>query len=332
VGEVAEGTGASRRRRALAGAGAHLAVALVSLVVAEIGLRLINFRDLRDGYRAGYEKVFRYDAELGWSPVPNSVGQFFGSRTINIQHNSLGLRDVEPGPPSPHTVLVIGDSLTWGYDVEASDRFTELLRRDLASVRIVNAGVPGYGTDQEYLLLQRIWSALAPDVVVLIFCTSNDRDDNSTNRRYGGYLKPYFAQAADGQWGFRGQPVPWSRFTYFNENALVHNVWLARVAVAAYAQVRYPAVSVPDPTERLVGMVSEWVESHGGKFLVGMQDHEPQLEAFLQGQGIHYTTMDGAQSYDGMHWTPSGHAVVASRLKALLVSAGVIDPSQVSAN
>jgi lysophospholipase L1-like esterase len=301
------------------------AIMLATLAVTEVALRVIDFRDLRDSYGRGYPLVFKHDPELGWAPMPNSSGEFHGSRAISIAHNSLGLRDVELGPDPRPTVMVVGDSLVWGYDAQADERFTELLRHQLPNLRIVNAGIPGYGTDQEYLLLRRLWDTIRPDVVVLVFCTRNDRDDNATNLRYGGYLKPYLAQAPDGEWLFAGQPVPWSRFAYFNENALVHNLWVARAAVSAFVQLRYPAITVPDPTERLVGMMRDFVTAHAAKFLVGLQMHEPQIEAFLQEHNIRYTSFDGARSYDGVHWTPDGHAVVASRLTQLLQATAVAD-------
>ena len=45
--------------------------------------------------------------------------------------------------------MFVGDSFVWGYDVEASERFTELLRDEFPGIRIVNAGVNAYGTDQD---------------------------------------------------------------------------------------------------------------------------------------------------------------------------------------
>ena len=69
------------------------------------------------------------------------------------------------------------------------------------------AGVSGFGTDQEYLLLQKLWPKVKPAVVVLIFCTDNDRDDNRSNIRYEGYQKPYFMLTAQGSLVLAGQPV-----------------------------------------------------------------------------------------------------------------------------
>jgi len=304
----------------------QLLIVVVTLAAIELLLRVIDLRELRDGYGRGYAVVHRHDPELGWFPIPNSAGEFVGSRTISIAHNSLGLRDIEHARTDRPTIALVGDSFVWGYDVEANERFTDLLRAELPAVEIVNVGVNGYGTDQEYLLLDRIWSALWPAVVVLNFTTSNDRDDNSSNMVSDGYYKPYLAQTADGSWRFLGLPVPRSRQSYFTENPLVRNLWLARLAVTGYIHLRHPQVAVPDPTERLVGMMRDMVESRGAKFLVGLQFGDAKLEAFLRAQEIRYTSFDGADSYrvQGNHWTPKGHALVADRIKALLSEAGVV--------
>ena len=102
-------------------------------------------------------------------------------------------------------------------------------------------------------------------MVVLIFCTQNDRGDNSTNIRYEGYQKPYFATASDGSLVLQGQPVPKSRLQYIKEDWLVRNLWLARLVAASYVGVRYPLLYVPDPTERLVSTIRDFVEANGGR-------------------------------------------------------------------
>ncbi len=310
-----------RWRGFLCAALTQLAVILVTLAATELVLRLIDLRFLRDGARPGYEFVYRYDRDLGWAPVPNASAEFTGSRTVSVKNNSIGLRDIEHDRGGRPRILFIGDSFTWGFDVETRDRFTEILRQKLPQATIVNAGVPGYGTDQEYLLLEKIWDAVKPDIVVLIYCSDNDRADNSTNMRYDGYYKPYLAQAPDGRWAFRGQPVPKSRRVYFVDNWLVRNLWLARVAVSAWVQVAVPRIYVPDPTERLVAMMRDLVVARGARFLVGVQsaEHDRRISPFLDAQGIPNTSFDGAESFAdfGWHWTPKGQAYVADTLLAL---------------
>ena len=204
------------------------------------------------------------------------------ARTIHAQHNSLGFRDMEFQRDGRPRMLFIGDSFVWGVDSEVGARFTDLLRSRIASHQIVNAGVSGYGTDQEYLLLQWIWTVIEPSVVVLIFCTDNDRLDNGTNIRYDGYQKPYFATAPDGALVLRGQPVPRSRQLYIRDDWLVRHLWLARLATFAYVEIAHPQVFVPDPDRAdplRIRSVGSGRSLRMGNFHIGegSQTREPQM-------------------------------------------------------
>ena len=90
--------------------------------------------------------------------------------------------------------------MVWGLDAEVGERFTDLLQHELPQHRMVNAGVLGFGTDQELLLVQKVWNRLMPRVVVLTFSNDNDRDDNTSSFRYHTNYKPYFVQVAEGEW------------------------------------------------------------------------------------------------------------------------------------
>ena len=301
----------------------QLSLVVVTLVVAEAVLRFVDLRYLRP-YPAGAQRVYNYDAELGWFPVPNSDVTFTGLRTVKVHHNSLGLRDIEHDTAPKPTVAFVGDSFVWGYDAEQDERFTEVLRAKMPAQRIVNAGVTAYGTDQEYLLLRRIWERLNPNVVVLMVCTDNDRKDNQTNIRYDGIYKPYFAMSPSGG-EFKGVPVPRSRRLYFAENWLARNSLVFRALVSAYVFLAHPPVTVADPTERLIAMMKEFVESKGAKFLVGLQYRDASLEDALRALNVPFTSFDGAEHEpsDGEHWTPKGHQLVAERLMTLLSENGI---------
>ena len=157
---------------------------------------------------------------------------------------------------------------------------------------------------------------------MLIYCAQNDRLDDTTNIRYEAYHKPYFATQPDGSAVLMGQPVPRSRLLYFKDHPVVRNVLLARLAVDVYERVRYPQVSVPDPTEKLVGMIRDFVEANGGKFLVGIQYHDEAMVRYLEANRIPFAKLEGADFYRdvgfGPHWTPEGHQVVAERILDLL--------------
>src|SRR5271154_1691548 len=135
---------------ALRSAGVAMLIALATLAAIEIVLRLADLRVLREG-ASERSLTYRYDAELGWAPVPNSSSVVTTARTIHARHNSLGFRDIELERDVRPRMLFIGDSFLWGVDAEASERFTDLLRSRISNYAIVNAGVSGYGTDQEYI-------------------------------------------------------------------------------------------------------------------------------------------------------------------------------------
>jgi hypothetical protein len=316
-----------RFREALRTAGISLGMALLTLAALEVVLRVADFRMLREG-TTERSLSYRYDPELGWAALPNSDSVGSNVRTIHVHHNSLGLRDREFSFDGRPTMLFLGDSFVWGLDAETDERFTELLKPRVAGYKILSAGVSGYGTDQEYLLLKRLWAKVQPAVVVLIFCTQNDRLDNSTNIRYEGYQKPYFEIAADGALVLNNVPVPKSRLQYIREDWWVRNLWLGRLVTASYVGVRYPLVTVPDPTERLVSKMREFVEANAAKFLVGLQYRDEQLIRHLEASKIPFVTFDGADFYPGegagAHWTPEGHKFVAARVLELLSANNVV--------
>ena len=317
---------ASRVREAFLSAG----IMLATLVALEVVLRVADFAELRDTLSTR-SLAYDYDSELGWMPSPNSSGIIETFRTTHYKHNSLGLRDEEFTLDAKPTIMFLGDSFVWGLDSEANERFTELLKPAIPDHKILAAGVSGYGTDQEYLLLRRLWPKVRPAIVVLIFCAQNDRLDNTTNRSYFFYYKPYFATQANGSLKLMGQPVPRSHLLYYKDTWLVRNLWLARLATDAYVHIRYPRLSVPDPSEKLVAKMREFVEGNGGKFLVGIQYHDAALVSYLEANNIPFVGLEGAPHYTqggfGPHWTPEGHRFVANRILGLLSANHIIQPA-----
>ena len=302
-----------------------LAVMAGLVGATELVLRALDVPALRPTpleMRAGY----LHDPELGWMPAPHSTKRQTASRTVTLKHNSLGLRDIEFVPGAGPTVLFLGNSFVYGIEVEAEERFTERLRSDLRGVRIVNAGIPGYGTDQEYLLLRRLWPHIRPTMVVLLF-GGNDRAATTTNFLYQAF-KPYLANVA-GEWQFRGLPVPRSAAHVVHTNWFARHFALVRLAVLASPSTRRHEHAMPDRSEQLVSMMRDLVHARGATFLVGLETPDAAMEAFLNRQRIPHTTLHDADAYPawGRHWTPAGHLMVAERLEGLLAQAGLPPPA-----
>jgi lysophospholipase L1-like esterase len=101
-----------------------------------------------------------------------------------IVSNARGFRSVEPPPPEKPAdelrILCIGDSVTFGFNVDQADSFPERLQAALRarhpdrSIRVINAGTPGWSWLQGLRFLEREGVALRPDVVVMAH-GANDR-------------------------------------------------------------------------------------------------------------------------------------------------------------
>lgn len=208
-----------------------------ALIVFEIGLRVAGYRAIYEMYSKP-SQFWRHDPLLGWSQEPSASGAYVGPRPwpiefrANVSINSLGLR----GPELPEKadgelrVLFLGDSMVVGFEVEYEQTYVALLADQLSQrlgrpVRTINAGVRGYGTDQNYLYFVERGRALGPDVVV-VFHSGNDPTDNTTlhetRRPFGkGVLIP----EAD---GLRRVGIPVPRYPMCEEVTLGAEYQIAR--------------------------------------------------------------------------------------------------------
>jgi lysophospholipase L1-like esterase len=104
---------------------------------------------------------------------------------IPVGTNNLGLRDDEDYQPDAGgdtlRILLLGDSLVFGAGVPFEETMGERLEGILAArapdqtVQVMNWGVPGYGQEQERLLLEALEAdAYQPDLILVLITTSND--------------------------------------------------------------------------------------------------------------------------------------------------------------
>lgn len=296
-----------------------LATTAFCLAIAEVTIRFA-FGDRLNILQDERNLTYRYDSLLGWFPLENSSKQYKGNRLIDVEHNSRGFRDKEHIVSSNSRILFLGDSFVWGYDVEQSERFTEKLDGAFSGWSVYNLGVSGYGTDQEYLLLEENYDYYKPDIVFLVFCTDNDELDNTRNSRYGGYYKPYFVVNKEGL-ELKGTPVPKSENHFLVEHNVLARSYLARLIVKRYFEFTSPPyLELESPTHEIISSIYELSISKGFQFVVGLQERSPQLESFLSDKKIPYVTLSNPYRYasHGNHWTPRGHTFVAERISSFL--------------
>ena len=103
--------------------------------------------------------------------------------TYHVAINADGFRgETVPRARTPGVARIafVGDSSTFGWDVDAPETFAAraggLLAREGLAVEVLNAGVPGYSTHQGRTFLEKSVAAYRPDVVVLSFARNDEVD------------------------------------------------------------------------------------------------------------------------------------------------------------
>lgn len=291
----------------------------ICLVIAEVGLRTLMAKELSI-VTSERTLAYEYHETLGWFPIPNSSKVYNLTTTINLHHNSRGFRDIEHEVDEKPGILFLGDSFTWGYDVEAEERFTDKLRDSLDGWNVFNLGVSGYGTDQQLLLLKEQYDFYKPEIIFVVFCYDNDRLDNSMNIRYTNYYKPYYK--SDGpDLELHGVPVPKSESYYFNKYPILTRSYILRLVTRSYYRQKNPGLSLnEDPTHELYTEIKKFADAKGARLMVGLQKRDTELETHLSSLEVPYIdlTNDMTFNFSGRHWTPEGHDEVASRILGLI--------------
>jgi lysophospholipase L1-like esterase len=162
----------------------------------------------------------------GWGHTPNASG--WAQRCVAgkpewrayTSINSLGLRDREIpyAPRPPFRILVLGDSFTAGLQVAQDRTFVKLLESALdagappaSRVEVLNAGVSGWGTDNELLYYRAEGWKYRADLVLLVFNTGNDvMEDSPALLAVSPFPypdKPHFV-LEDGRLRLRHFPLP----------------------------------------------------------------------------------------------------------------------------
>ncbi len=152
--------------------------------VAGLGLVELVLRAFVPAMAAGSAARFTLDPDLIYRLQPDNVVTWSSVEFTETSHtNALGLRGAALGPKAEGTqrLVAIGDSFTYGHGVQDDETYPAVVERLLRArghdVEVVNAGVPGYSTDQAYTWALRDGLALAPDLLLVgVHCS--DVSDN----------------------------------------------------------------------------------------------------------------------------------------------------------
>lgn len=152
-----------------------------------------------------------YDRYLGWKLAPGWQGGH-RHKDFNVRYstNAYGFRGKFDAPGGGKVrYAVVGDSFTFGLGVNDADTYVSHLNTTAPGGELyMNFGIPGYSTDQEYLLLRRRVFDFSPHVVVLVTYLGNDLFDNQLPfPLQADHAKPYF-ELSSGKLVPKNSPVP----------------------------------------------------------------------------------------------------------------------------
>jgi len=169
------------------------------MLVLEIALRVV-----------GYSEPVWYqpDARLGWRLRPWLAAPHRQEGRSFVRVNAEGMRDREhiaDKEVDVYRIAVLGDAYAEARQVEREQAFWALLPAELAAcgfrgskrIEVLNFGIAGYGTAQEYLMLESTAIRYQPDLVLLQFANGDDVRNNSFALE-PDKERPFFMSGRDG--------------------------------------------------------------------------------------------------------------------------------------
>lgn len=171
------------------------AVVFVYLAIVEVAVRYV----VDDGMQYDLEmwkyakalKRISEDPGIGHEHRPGTAARLMG---VDVSINATGQRDrnfTQPKPEGTFRIMMLGDSLTFGWGVPqqqtVAKRLEALLNGQQPDVRyeVVNAGVGNYNAGMSSQWMRARGMAFEPDLVIFNYSFN---DAESTPRREGGGL------------------------------------------------------------------------------------------------------------------------------------------------
>ena len=122
--------------------------------------------------------------EIGHEHKPNARAHLMG---VDVEINAQGLRDddlLASVPKDAVRILMLGDSVTFGWGVSADATMSAVMERELSefegrSIDVINAGVGNYNTAMEVEYFLHRGQAFNPNIVVLNYFI-NDAEPTPT--------------------------------------------------------------------------------------------------------------------------------------------------------
>jgi hypothetical protein len=150
-------------------------------------------------------QLFSYHPVIGYRFIPGIRARVrHESGGYNVRCNRAGFRCEHEVTPKPKEgvfrVLLFGDSFTAGDGVSNQHRFGDVLEQKISGIEVLNFGLPGSGTDQQYLAFEEYAKGI--EYHLLLICpfvenierivASHRKTVNFADGKLVERAKPYF--------------------------------------------------------------------------------------------------------------------------------------------
>jgi hypothetical protein len=324
----------------LIGCGLTCASLLLVLLVLEAGLRFKHW---------AAPSHIAWDDTLGWRTAGNHVfegtlhdasGAAYPVRRTTDEHGFRMAGNLDSGRPR---LLVLGDSFTYAKDVSDDETYFARLGEAL-DVEVFAYGCEGFGTLQEYMVLDAHLDRIQPDFILWQFCwndviNNSEELERASNQNNNGWRRPYWRDGAV----VYATPKPFGalRHAAVRHSRLLHSIQV-RLSNLLYDPER-PTVEnaireegrehpgLQQASSATQAVLAQAVKRAGDvpilSFSVSLfEPLNDEMRSILDSVGITYIpgvaeAVEGAaangtvvKAADNTHWNPRGHALAAKIL------------------
>ena len=197
----------------------NLITFFVSFVILFDGLEMVAYviKFSRDGE---FRSKTSYDKRVSWKPTENfSVKRMTkdaGGEPYRVRYSTVenGFREWGKIDTDKPRVFFLGDSFTQAIQVSNEKAYFNVVKENIP-MEVFVFGCEGYGTLQEYLILDQYIDLIKPHVVILQFC-SNDFENNSFDMESHAIvanqkIRPYWV---NGEITYRNS-LSWNVYKFF---------------------------------------------------------------------------------------------------------------------
>jgi hypothetical protein len=163
----------------------------------------------------GEEEIFKLDPLLGSAHLTNKRVTWRSEGYSVSWFNEVGMREsgiTVAKPPGTLRIALLGDSLTESLQVPLEKTFGQIMEGKLKDqlhmpIQVLNFGVSGYSTAQEYLVLKQKVLQYKPDVVLACYNSRDSFENWSAPDQVITNVRPYALHLPGGKLTIDTSPV-----------------------------------------------------------------------------------------------------------------------------